>query len=285
LRAEVEKSSSGIVFVFGPGNDLWQAEVKHIARQSQHQLRCTIISQDSSVAWDSADSKRSLPLSAFPNEPFLAAVEEGESPRFYTGTLDDMEKSSKKIADWILSNDVPLLSELGPHNFRRIGKLGKLLAMAIVDPQNETTPTYLANFKNVARDLTLEVSESKIAEKFVFGHLDGIEWAEFIQQFNVYGGLPRVVVVDAPAEKFYEDSSVDELDEIDTFLREVTDGKVPAQKEGLKSSFSRFFEKAKAMGFKFYLMLLPCLIFPILACSVSPGRANFPFDSDVSKRD
>ena len=31
---------------------------------------------------------------------------------------------------------------------------------------------------------------------------------------------------------FYEDAEVDEVDEIETFLRDIVEGKVPAQRQG-----------------------------------------------------
>ena len=43
--------------------------------------------------------------------------------------------------------------------------------------------------------------EEPLEEMYVYGHLDGIKWKDFIHQFNVYGDLPRLVVLDMPGEK------------------------------------------------------------------------------------
>ena len=93
-----------------------------------------------------------------------------------------------------------------------------------------------------------------------------------INAVNIYGDLPRFVVLDSPKEIFYSDPSVDEVDEMTTFLSEVFEGKVPAQREGMKGSVNRFIAKVKSMGWRFYVMLLPFVGLVISACLISPSE-------------
>jgi hypothetical protein len=221
--------------------------------------------------------------SPFPSEPFIASLEKGEMPRFIpTSVLNPSREKAetglgKDVEDWILNNNAPVFSEFTASNFRKLGKLGKLLVIAIIDPSNETTAGFIDGVQYVARSIISEKSikatggdvvendanpnRPDISDQYVFGSLDGVHWAEFIEQFNIFNNeLPRLVVLDMPKEVFFEDPSVDELDEIDTFLHEVYDGKIPAQKEGMKGSMNRFFSKITSMGWRFYLLAVPFII-------------------------
>ena len=52
-----------------------------------------------------------------------------------------------------------------------------------------------------------------------------------------------MVVLDAPNGIFFEDESVDEEDEIDTFLNEISDGGVQAQYEGTRGLPRRMYRR------------------------------------------
>ena len=59
--------------------------------------------------------------------------------------------------------------------------------------------------------------------------------------------LPHLVAFDIPSELFYEDREVDEVDEVETFLRDVHAGKVPEQHSdrGINGTLSRFLGRIK----------------------------------------
>ena len=63
-----------------------------------------------------------------------------------------------------------------------------------------------------------------------------------------------------PNEVFYEDPEVNEGDEIESFLREVSEGKVKAQREGMGSTVTRFWRKMQHMGPGAWLMALPVVL-------------------------
>jgi hypothetical protein len=165
-----------------------------------------------------------------------------------------------------------------------------MLVIAIADPSNATTPAYLDSVRNVARGLLAEKQQVatasgdtvSLSEQFVFGYLDGVKFADFIEQYNIFKGeLPRLVVVDAPKEMFFEDREVDEVDEMATFLREVASGKVPAQKEntgGMMGAAWRFYYKVRSLGWRAGILVVPMLLLVVVACIAKPEDED-PFNA------
>lgn len=207
------ETGNGIVFLFGndDDDDSWKSTSKAIAQGVQHKTYCGILHPDADFQWKGLKSNGENVDISFPKGKFLASIEKGEVPRFApTSSLTDKDEAEK----WILSNNFPTYSLLASSNFRKLGKLGKLLVIAIVDPSNETTTGYLERFQNIARSVLAEkdtlrelklddgkTSTISISDHYVFGSLDGVHWSEFIEQFNIFGNeLPRLVVVDMPKE-------------------------------------------------------------------------------------
>jgi len=166
-----------------------------------------------------------------------------------------------------------------------------MLVLAIADPSNSTTPAYLDSVRTVARGLLAEKQpvvntasgdSISLSEQFAFGHLDGVKFADFIEQYNIFKGeLPRLVVVDAPKEVFFEDKEVDEADEMATFLREVASGKVPAQREntgGMMGAAWRFYYKVRSLGWRAGILLVPMLLLVVVACLAKPEDED-PFNA------
>jgi len=122
----------------------------------------------------------------------------------------------------VKDTNFPLVSELHQSNFRKLGSMGKLLVVGVVDPSDETrTPTFLTGLKEISRS-----KRDLMSQHYVMGYLDGVRWAGFVKQFNIHGKLPRLFVLDMPKGSFYEDPEVDEVDEIETFLEGIAAGKV-----------------------------------------------------------
>jgi len=228
-------------------------------------------------------------LSSYRAGAFIAVVEGGEAPRYFNG-IDTAEwlvegevndLLTESVKTWLKESNAPIFSELGSHNFRQLGRMGKLLVIGIVDPEAPGSEDYKWGLKAVAQAVSqgeefvprggaakakvaepveggegedgvepyqTDPFEEPLEEMYVYGHLDGIKWKDFIHQFNVYGDLPRLVVLDMPGEKFWEDPTVDEADEIDTFLRDVHGGRVKAQKEGIQGTWNRLVKKVGCLA-------------------------------------
>ena len=189
ISALLERSGvdgSGVAFVFGgSGGDSWLSAVANTASDVQHKAFCGMISKVPS--WNGPSGSTSL----FPTDPFLAALQYQEAPRYFPG--DAAQVAPEQLAEWIVANDYPMLSNISASNFRRLGKLGKLLVLAIVDPENSTTAAYLEGVAGVARSVAASTEGAETstgdwkdmkrpADHFVFGYLDGVKWSEFIEQ-------------------------------------------------------------------------------------------------------
>lgn len=298
LAALVNRSSvagSGVAFVFGGGGAAFTGAgggAEAAAKAVQHKAYCGAVG--ATLAWHGV----ALPGSEGP--AYVAAVEAGEAPRLCPAAVAAGSAGAETMEKWMAANDAPLLTELGALNFRKLGKMGKvnpalfclfsvrarvrgvltctlesqLLVIAVADPLNASTPAYLDSVRAVARSLLAETAAVGVRERFVFGHLDGAKWAEFVEQYNIFKGeLPRLVVVDAPKELFYEDQEVDELDEMATFLRQVAAGQVPAQKEntgGWQGAAWRFYYKVRALGWRAGLVAVPLVALVVAACVAKP---------------
>ena len=134
-----------------------------------------------------------------------------------------------QIVQWVKETNFPLVSDLHQSNFRKLGTMGKLLVVGVIDPDDDTrTPTFVNGLREIGRS-----NRDLISKHYVLGYLDGVKWAGFVRQFNINGNLPRLFVLDMPKESFYEDPEVDEIDEIETFLVDIAAGKVSGDCDGL----------------------------------------------------
>jgi len=125
LKAIVNRSSvagSGVAFVFGGGdgdNFLGAGGVAETAAKAvQHKSYCGAVNSGNGLPWNGAAN--ALPSTG---SAYVAAVEQGEAPRFCPETATSDGKTLEK---WIEAFDAPLLSQLGPMNFRHLGRLGKV---------------------------------------------------------------------------------------------------------------------------------------------------------------
>jgi hypothetical protein len=108
--------------------------------------------------------------------------------------------------------------------------------MGVLDGVSRTSTANKA-FSKAMHDLadprTSELSSSA-RSSFHFGTLNGVQWASFVEQFNVkQSDLPTMIVLDAPAKKFWGDAEVDEGDEMASWLQSIANGDVAAQREGM----------------------------------------------------
>ena len=82
------------------------------------------------------------------------------------------------------------MSQLGPHNFRRIG-LNRMVVAAVVDPEEDLA----AQGAEALMRAAAAGFHADIREAFAFGVLDGRRWDEYIATFDLQvSDLPRVLV-------------------------------------------------------------------------------------------
>jgi hypothetical protein len=182
---------------------------------------------------------------------FVARLEAGEAPQFFVlRAADGSDEATRGVttgaaaalAAWVADGRFSALTALGPTNFYDIAHAGRLLAIGVVDPAAPRTPRYLGALRGLARPLTSTLPPA-VRRQFHFGWLDGVAWKDYAARFNISPTqLPRLLVLDAAGGGYFEDASVDEVDEIDTFLRDVAEGRQPKQREGIVGDSKRMLE-------------------------------------------
>ena len=138
----------------------------------------------------------------------------------YTG-----ESSSPDFLDFVKFNNHALVSELGAHNFRSLGSLGRRLAIGVIDPDDtEKTLAFLKELKGFAR-----AASDEIKQKYIFAWMNGRVFKKFLKQFRIEkSSFPEIFALDFPAREFWQDSSAFSVKE---FIEAVESGDIPKQKQ------------------------------------------------------
>jgi hypothetical protein len=102
-----------------------------------------------------------------------------------------------------------LFGEFGIYNFHLAIKNPSLIVIACVNPRMKNLKDqYLAAVRAVARASNSDAKHA-LHGSFVFGHMDGVKFAQFLSQYNVKPDrLPRLIVLDSANRMFYEDHEV-----------------------------------------------------------------------------
>jgi hypothetical protein len=121
-----------------------------------------------------------------PSNAFIARIEDGVPIKIYSGEL-----TSDSVSEFVKANNLPIVVELGGHNFRFASRKGKPLAIGAYNPNNEVSANKLRN----------EMKEYAIsgphADDYVFGTMDGTKWDKFLGQFSITKeSLPEFFVLD-----------------------------------------------------------------------------------------
>lgn len=110
--------------------------------------------------------------------PFIEKRERGRKPK----EMDTQGLTSPQVAelrDFVKTHNFHLISEIDSHNFKKLGSLGKKMAMVLVDYSDQRSAKVLEAFDKFADSLP-----DWDADKFVFGHVDGIKWRKFFKQYE-----------------------------------------------------------------------------------------------------
>ena len=145
------------------------------------------------------------------------------------------------------------MSQLGPHNFRRIG-LNRMVVAAVVDPEEDLA----AQGAEALMRAAAAGFHADIREAFAFGVLDGRRWDEYIATFDLQvSDLPRVLVLDRPAERFFDEYRPPETGDgevaaaaLRNYLRSIARGEAKARYlnwRGFPDRLKRFWAKRKGL--------------------------------------
>jgi hypothetical protein len=117
---------------------------------------------------------------------FIARIEDGVRIKVYNG-----EMTSDSVSEFVQANNLPIVVELGGHNFRFAGRKGKPLAIGVYDPNDEAKT---AKFREEMKEYAIG-GEHK--DDYVFGTMDGTKWDKFLGQFAITKkNLPELFVLD-----------------------------------------------------------------------------------------
>jgi len=148
------------------------------------------------------------------------------------------------VAAWVVRGATPYVTPLGPDNFAWAANNpeGRLLAVAALDERDAMHADGNASRPSAAMLAALRALAvpgasplpAKARERFRFGWLDAGTFKGFVKQFGIAPeDAPRLFVLNAPAKAFWYDPTVNEVDEMVTWLGDVAAGVAPMQRQGL----------------------------------------------------
>ena len=121
---------------------------------------------------------------------FIARIEDGVPIKIYSSE----ELSSDSVSKFVKANNLPIVVELGAHNFRFAGGKGKPLAIGVYDSNDEEGTN---EFRREIKEYAISGQHS---DNYVFGTMDGKKWDKFLLQFSITKDkLPELFVLDVSA--------------------------------------------------------------------------------------
>lgn len=155
----------------------------------------------------------------------------------------------ESLYSWVQHLRWPSVIALGPDNFPHVANNpeGRFLVIAAVhanelnsksngDDTSTTPSRSSAVYAAVHRMANPKSSllSSEIRDRFLFTWLDAKTFEAFLDQFNIEATeAPHLIVLDAPNKSFWVDNSVDEEDEMETWLSDIINGRAPMQRQGI----------------------------------------------------
>jgi hypothetical protein len=232
-----EKTETGIAFLFydpaiaftpelGLENDIATTSLGQLFIQVSRKFRASgsffILQRSESITPEVIASSMQLKDGS---GPFLCRMEIGVPPRCY-----DAVKSTtpmKKYINWIEGQNVPTVSQLGAHNFHKLGRSGRQLAIAIIDEQNQEQ----VDFTKTEFTKFAMFGPPNIRDRYYYAYFDGNTWKNFLAQFDVYpNDIPQVLVLDVPIQSYYQNATY-KLN-LHDFLLAIESGKIKSKFAG-----------------------------------------------------
>jgi len=121
-----------------------------------------------------------------PSNAFIARIEVDVPIKLYTGEI-----TSDSVSEFVKANNLPIVVELGEHNFRFAGRKGKPLAIGVYDPNDEVKTN---KFRQAMKEYAMRGAHK---DRYLFGTMDGKKWDKFVSQFSITReSLPELFVLD-----------------------------------------------------------------------------------------
>ncbi|CEM30097.1 unnamed protein product [Vitrella brassicaformis CCMP3155] len=173
----------------------------------------------------------------------FAAADMGQMVRLDVGEPQGGESESETLAwlqTWLKAHRFPLVSEMGRDNFFDLTHAGRRTVVLAIDPDTPSAHTHLK---------ALQAAAKRHKNDFFFGYVNGVQWGESLEAFSVDAArLPKVVVIDAEKEAFYEDDTLLTIDSLPEGLDRLLKGQLARQYEGLWGMPTRMVKGARRMA-------------------------------------
>lgn len=184
--------------------------------------------------------------------------EPDEAIRVYSGDL----ANASAVEEWAIVHNVPTFAELTPGSYSLTAQQkDRPLVMAIVDSENpsEEATKFVQEVRTIARGKSSKLSKD-IQERFMFSHVDGSKWVEFLEDHNIFRvDLPRVLVIDVSTRVFYEDPDLE--GDVEEFLMKIIDEEVSPQSTTILLSIKRVWRMfVRYLPYSAFLLLLVLMV-------------------------
>ena len=176
-------------------------------------------------------------LSDLPDS-FIAKIEPGVDPFFW----DKKELTSFSFIDFVTENNIKLVSDMGPNNFYKIGRIGRPLVIGCVDGSSrEQIEAMEKSLSDYAKN-----GPKAITSQYYFGYMDGQLWQKFLEQFSIHT-LPQIFVLHVPTKTYYQNETYSH--DVKALLEAIDNGLV-TKRDAVKSrGWKGLVNKAQIMFF------------------------------------
>lgn len=96
------------------------------------------------------------------------------------------------LAAFVNTNSLPIIGEIGPHNYKKYVDRNVPLVWIFIDYDNAEQVAALEALKPVAKDFN---------DKVAFAKLDGKKWAQHAKSFGLQSATPGIVIEDRTSKK------------------------------------------------------------------------------------
>jgi protein disulfide-isomerase-like protein len=172
-----------------------------------------------------------------PSTGFIARIEEDVPTKFFVPEeqAEGNVSIEEALVEYIKETNIPMLVELGGHNFRFASRRGKPLVIGVYNPEDTIKTTQFR------KEMKLYAVHGQHSTDYVFGTMDGKKWDKFTSQFGItHESLPEVFILDAPERTYWQDSSVFDISD---FINSVQKGEIEPrvqERSGPKNPLEEF---------------------------------------------
>jgi protein disulfide-isomerase A1 len=212
--------------------------------------------------------------------PLVCRVEAHVPPRCFTSAAN---ATTDSLHEFVRAANVATVTPLGPHNFHKVGRVGRPLAIAVIDTKDDK---HVQQCKQALSEFAISGPET-IRNKYYYGYMDGNQWNKFLAQFNVSPShMPQVFVLDVPSKEFWQDASYEM--NVDKFLSAIDSGDVKSQiidSDGLMQQVFQAIHKHRPWSIVLLVLFFLALGILIISCFSPPEPFDDPRVRNITARD